>query len=231
MTYIFRTYRIKKKLWVDATDDQIRDYILSQEGSTQGAVDGGIFFNMAINETLRELNQLVKNSGGGTFVAIADDIIGCIKPQDVLPTFLLIEEKIRKLNLAINYDKSTLFSNSEDVFNSISSAQSESLQLVKRTTRGIVILGASVSSDKSFHDEFLRIQIEEAQKSLQAITKFGLNYLQQAVVLLKSCYDTKFSYLSRVTQPHIFKPFASHILSEIRTCLDTMIGHSLSSNQ
>jgi hypothetical protein len=57
-TYILRTYRIKNKLWVDATDDQIRDHILSQEGSTQGAVDGGIFFNMAINDILRELNQL-----------------------------------------------------------------------------------------------------------------------------------------------------------------------------
>ena len=32
-TYILRTYRIKNKLWVDATDDQIRDHILSQEGS------------------------------------------------------------------------------------------------------------------------------------------------------------------------------------------------------
>jgi len=40
------------KLWVDASDDQIRDYTLSQEGSTQGAVDGGIFFINAINETL-----------------------------------------------------------------------------------------------------------------------------------------------------------------------------------
>ena len=111
---------------------------------------------MAINETLRELNQLVKTSGGGTFVAIADDIIGCLKPQDVLPAFLLIEEKFRKLNLALNYDKSTLFSNSEDVLNSIPFAQSESLQLVKRTTRGIIILGAAVSSDKSFHEEFLK---------------------------------------------------------------------------
>ena len=216
---------------MDASDDQIRDHILSQEGSTQGAVDSGIFFNMGINETLRELNQLVKNSGGGTFVAIADDIIGCIKPQDVLPAFLLIEEKFSKLNLALNYDKSTLFSNSEDIHNSIPFAQSESLQLVKRTTRGIVIFGASVSPDKSFHDEFLGNQIGEAQKSLQAITKFGLNYLQQAIVLLKSCYVSKFSYLSRVTQPHIFKPFASRILLEVRTCLDTMIGHSLSSNQ
>jgi len=172
-------------------------------------VDGGIFFNMAINDTLRELNQLVKDSGGGTFVAIADDIIGCIKPQDVLPAFLLIEEKISKLNLALNYDKSILFSDNQDVLDSITYAQSESLQLVKRTTRGIIILGASVSSDKSFHDEFLEDQIMEARKSLQTITKFGLNYLQQAIALLKSCYVSKFSYPSRVTQSHIFRPFAS----------------------
>ena len=230
-TYILRTYRIKNKLWVDATDDQIRDHILSQEGSTQGAVDGGIFFNMAINEILKELNQLVKNSGGGTFVAIADDIIGCIKPQDVLPSFLLIEEKFRKLNLALNYEKSTLFSNSEDILNLIPFALAEPLQLVKRTTRGIVILGAAVSSDSSFHDEFLSNQIEEARKSLEVITKFGLNYLQQAIVLLKSCYMTKFSYLSRVTQPWIFKPFASRILMEVRTSLGLMIGHPLSTNQ
>lgn len=38
-TNIFRTYRIKNKLWVDATDEQIQDHILSQEGSTQRAVD------------------------------------------------------------------------------------------------------------------------------------------------------------------------------------------------
>ena len=35
---------------MDATDEQIRDHILSQEGSTQGAVDGGIFFITAIND-------------------------------------------------------------------------------------------------------------------------------------------------------------------------------------
>ena len=48
-TFILRTYRNMNKLWVNASDDQIRDFILSQEGSTQGTVDGGIFFNNAIN--------------------------------------------------------------------------------------------------------------------------------------------------------------------------------------
>ena len=58
-TYILRTYRNMNKLWINASDDQIRDHLMSQEGSTQGAVDGGIFFNCAINETIQELNELV----------------------------------------------------------------------------------------------------------------------------------------------------------------------------
>ena len=215
---------------MDATDDQIRDHILSQEGSTQGAVDGGVFFNIAINDTIRELNSLVKNSGGGTFVAIADDIIGCIKPEDVLPAFQLIEERFSKLNLGLNYNKSTLFSDSIETINKIDFALSPGLQLVQQTTRGITI-GSTVSADKSFHDEFIEKQIVDARVSLEAITKFGIDYLQQAIVLLKSCYVTKFSYLSRVTQPQIFRPFAARVLLEIRMCLDRMLGHSLSNNQ
>ena len=111
--------------------------ILSQEGSTQGAVDGGVFFNMAINDTIRELNNLVKNSGGGTFVAIVDDIIGCIRPEDVLPAFALIEERFSILNLSLNYDKSTLFSDRLNTIKKIDFAPSPGLQLVQRTTRGI----------------------------------------------------------------------------------------------
>ena len=93
--FILRTYRIMNKLWINVTDDQIRDYILSQEGSTQDAVDGGIFFNNAINETLQELNKLVLELGGGVFIAIADDIFGCIKPEAVFPAFMFIEKKIQ----------------------------------------------------------------------------------------------------------------------------------------
>ena len=36
--------------------------------------------------------------GGGVYVAIADDIICCIKPEAVLPAFMLIEERFRTRN-------------------------------------------------------------------------------------------------------------------------------------
>ena len=107
------------KLWVNASDDQIRDFILSQEGSTQGAVDGGIFFNCAINEIIQELNKLVLELGGGVFVAIADDIIGCIKPEAVPPAFQIIEQRFRTLNLQLNNEKSTIFSNYQETINMV----------------------------------------------------------------------------------------------------------------
>ena len=194
-TYILRTYRNKNMLWVDASDEQIRNHILTQEESTQSALDGGIFFNIAINDTIWELNDLVKRSDGGTFIAIADGIIGCIKPEDILPAFQLIEERFSKLKLELNYKKSTLFSHNIEDLNAINFDPSIGLQLVQRTTRGITILGSTVSSDKSFHNEFIEDQIRKA------ISKFGICYLQQAIVLLKSCYMTKFSYLSRVRYP------------------------------
>ena len=90
--------------------------------------------------SVREINSLVKGSGGGTFIAIADDIIGCIKPEDALSAFQLIEERFSKLNLELNYKKTTLFSDNIDAINSIKFAHSAGLQLVQRTTIGITIL-------------------------------------------------------------------------------------------
>ena len=37
------------------------------------------------------LNKLILQLGGGVFVAVADDIIGCIKPEAVLPAFQIIK--------------------------------------------------------------------------------------------------------------------------------------------
>lgn len=133
-TCILRTYRNMNKMWINATDDQIREYILRQEGSTQGAVDGGIFFNNAINDVLHELNKLVLQLGGGTFVAIADDIIGCIKPEAGLPAFQLIEDRFSVLNLQINYEKSTLFLNNQHTLDMQSQSLSEVRVIISITS-------------------------------------------------------------------------------------------------
>ena len=69
------------------------------------------------------------------------------------------------------------------------------------------------------------------KKTFQAITLFGNKYLQQAFVLLKSCYMTKFSYLSRVTPPHIFEPFTQSITNDVRVCVRSMLGYSSSDEQ
>ena len=215
------------KLWVNASDDQIRDFIFSQEGSTQGAVDGGIFFNCAINETIQEVNKLVLQLGGGVFVAIADDIIGCIKPEAVLPAFQIIEQRFKTLNLQLNYEKSTIFSDNQESIDMIEFEKFTTLQRVKTSTEGIILLGSTISKDIEFHNRFIQSKIDEARHTLHAITLFGKEYLQQAIVLLKSCFISKFSYLSRVTPQHLLEPFTLGIMNDIRMCVSSMIEHPL----
>ena len=226
-TYILRTYRNMNKLWINASDDQIRDQLLSQEGSTQGAVDGGIFFNCAINEIIQELNELVLQLGGGVFVAIADDIVGCIKPEAVLPAFQIIEQRFRNHNLQLNYEKSTIFSNNQETIETIEFDKSTTLQRVKITTEGIILLGSAISKNIEFHNRFIQSKIDEARHILHAITLFGKEYLQQAIVLLKSCFISKFSYLSRVTPLHLLEPFTLSIMNDIRMCASSMIEYPL----
>jgi len=114
--------------------------------------------------------------GGGTFVAIADDIIGGIKHEAVLPAFLLIEERFRTLHLELNYEKSTLFSNKEEVLDNISFSQSEKLQEVQKITEGIIILGTTVPNSIDFHNRFIQKKINEARTALQTTTMFGKEY-------------------------------------------------------
>ena len=103
--------------------------------------------------------------------------------------------------------------------------QSETLQKVKTTTEGLVLLGSTVSNSIDFHNSFIQRKIDEAKDALRTITLFGREYLQQAFILLKSCYKTKFSYLWRVTPPpfppYIFEPFASSIVNDVRICVSS----------
>ena len=164
-------------------------------------------------------------------MAIADDIVGCIKPEALLPAFQIIEQRFLNLNLQLNYEKSTIFSNTQEVIDMIEFDKSTTLQKVKTTTEGIILLGSAISKNIEFHNRFIQNKIVEASHTLQAITLFEKEYLQQAIVLLKSCFISKFSYLSRVTPPKILEPFTLSIMSNIRTCISNMIQHSLTNSQ
>ena len=98
--------------------------------------------------------------------------------------------------------------------------KSTTLQRVKTTTDGIILLGSSISKDIEFHSRFIQSKIDEARHTLHAITLFGKEYLQQATFLLKSCFISKFSYLSRVTPPHLLEPFTLSIMNDIRIQYD-----------
>ena len=80
-TYTYRMYSLKNKLWMDGPNEQTREPISSEEGFTQGAVDGGVFFNTALNHVLKEANSVLQVECAGACVAIADDIVGCVTPQ------------------------------------------------------------------------------------------------------------------------------------------------------
>ena len=108
--------------------------------------------------------------------------------------------------------------------------KSMTLQRVKTATEGIILLGSSISQDIGFHNRFIQSKIDEAKHTLHAITitkskEFGKEYLQQAIVLLKSCFISKFSYLSRVTPPpYILEPFTLNIMHKFHVARKNVFG-------
>ena len=50
---------------MDGPEETTRQPIKGHEGSTQGAVDGGTFFNMAINHVLKEANDVLEPGRDG----------------------------------------------------------------------------------------------------------------------------------------------------------------------
>ena len=71
------TYRRTNALWMEGPDETMREPIKGREGSIQGAVDGGTFFNMAMNHVLKEANAVLEPGRDEALVATADDIVGC----------------------------------------------------------------------------------------------------------------------------------------------------------
>ena len=72
-------YRLKHKLWMDS-DYLIRPYIIAEGGSPQGAYGVIFFFNMAINFTIRKVNEMIISDGAlwlytGSPLAVATTVI------------------------------------------------------------------------------------------------------------------------------------------------------------
>ena len=93
-TYAYKTYSLKNKLWMDGPSEQTREPITSEKGSTQGAVDGGVFFNTALNHALKEANAVLQGEHTGAFVAIADDVVGCVTPHMARQVLDIITQRL-----------------------------------------------------------------------------------------------------------------------------------------
>ena len=61
--------------------------------------------------------------------------------------------------------------------------------------------------------------------------EFGKECLQQRIARLKSCYVTKFSYLTRVTTPVIVLPYLDAVLLNVRHAICSMLEHDLNESQ
>jgi len=100
--YILSMYRLQHKLWMNVPDEQLRTHIIAGEGSPQGAVDGSFFFTLAINYILVKMNGLVKENGGGVFVAISDDVTGKGNPTAIAISVIYMLQQFAKLGLTVN---------------------------------------------------------------------------------------------------------------------------------
>ena len=73
--------------------------------------------------------------------------------------------------------------------------------------------------------------IQEAAPTLQAITAFSKDHLQQSLALLRATYMSKFAYLTRVTPPHIVSPHLGDIMLAVRQTMGEALDHVLLDNQ
>ena len=201
---------------MDGPGEATRQPIKAQEGSTQGAVDGGTFFNMAINHALKEANAALEPGRDGAMVAIADDIVGCVTPTLARQVLDIVTQRFQTLRLKINYDKCWVLADTTELLQQVDLSGNPELERIKTTLEGIKVLGAAISKKPEFHAAHIQEVVDEAHPALQAITAFGKEHLQQALALLHSTYMTKFSYLTRVTPPHIVSPHLQDILHSVR---------------
>jgi len=129
---------------MDGPSEAIRQPIKAQEGSTQGAVDGGTFFNMAINHAIKEANAALEPGKDGAMVAIADDIVGSVTPRLARQVLDIITQRFQTLRLKINYDKCRVLADTPELLHQVDFSGNPELARIKTTTEGITVLGAAI---------------------------------------------------------------------------------------
>ena len=230
-TYANCTYRRSNTLWLESPEEQTREPIQGQEGSTQGAVDGALFFNTAMNHVLKETNAVLSPGSDGTMVAIADDIVGCVTPQMARQVLDIVVQRFHSLRLKLNYEKCHIFADTPELLRRVDLSGNPNLASIKTTHEGVIILGAAISKRADFHVQHIHSVIQEAAPTLQAITAFSKDHLQQSLALLRATYMSKFAYLTRVTPPHIVSPHLRDIMLAVRQTMGEALDHVLLDNQ
>ena len=230
-TYANCTYRRKNTLWLESPEEQTRERIQGEEGSTQGAVDGALFFNTAMNHVLKETNAVLAPGSDGAMVAIADDIVGCVIPQMARRVLDIVVQRFNSLRLKLNYEKCHIFADTPELLRRVDLTGDTKLASIKTTQEGVIVLGAAISKLADLYTEHIHSVIQKAAPTLQAITAFSKDHLQQSLALLRATYMSKFAYLTRVTLPHIVSPHLGDIMLAVRQTMGEALDHVLLDNQ
>jgi len=122
----------------------------------------------------------------GAFVAIADDVVGCVIPHMARQVLDIITQRFRSLNLQINYDQCVILADSQTLLDQVDFRDDPALSRIKTTMEGIKLLGAAVSKSPEFQASHVQTIIDEAYPVLKAITEFGQTHLQQALAPLRA---------------------------------------------
>ena len=140
-THANQTYKRINKLWMDGPGEATRQPIKAQEGSTQGAVDGGTFFNMAMR--LKRQTWPLNQGGMGQWSPSRTTFL------DVTPTLArrvldIVTQRFQTLRLKIINDKCWVLADTTELLQRVDLSGNPELERIKTTLEGIKVLGAAI---------------------------------------------------------------------------------------
>ena len=95
------------------------------------------------------MNEMIKLSGGGVFVAISDDITGKGEPTAVALAIIFMLQQFSKMGLTAHITKSTIYSKHQHIIDKVLSTPGMP-QGWKTTTTGIKLLGYASSHSNDY---------------------------------------------------------------------------------